>query len=71
MKYFVLEIQNGTSCLVTEAEDENPDKARQKGESAYHNVLHYAAVSNLPIHAAILVNEEGKPVMHECYYHRA
>ena len=71
MKYFVLEIQNGSSYLVTVAEDENPDVARQKGESAYHSVLSYAALSNLPMHAAILVNEEGKPVMNQCYYHRA
>lgn len=73
MQYYVLEIQqyaNGEyGHIVHFAYDENPDKARQKGESKYYEVLSAAAVSELPMHSAILVNAEGFPIMHACYKH--
>lgn len=29
----------------------------------------FAAVSNVPVHSAIIVSEEGFPVKHQCYKH--
>lgn len=49
--------------------DEEPDKARLKGESKYYEVLSAAAVSNVAEHSAILFTSEGFPLMHQCYKH--
>ena len=51
------------------AYDEDPDKARLKAESKYYEVLAAAAVSELPMHSAILFSAEGFPIMHQCYKH--
>ena len=72
IKFFVLEIQkleNGYAHLVHAVEDDDPNKARMKGEAAYYQVLAAAALSNLPVHSAILVSPEGFPVLHQCYKH--
>lgn len=74
-QYYVMEIQQYTNGeyghIVHFAYDENPEKARLKGESKYHEVLATAAVSELPSHAAILMTAEGFPVYHTCYKHSA
>lgn len=49
--------------------DADPDKARLKAESKYHEVLSRAAVSEHAEHAAILFTSEGFPLMHQCYKH--
>lgn len=49
--------------------DEDPDKARLKGESKYHEILAAAAISEVAEHAAILFTSEGFPLMHQCYKH--
>ena len=51
--------------------DEDPDKARLKGESKYFEILSQAAVSTLAEHAAILFTSEGFPLMHQCYKHES
>lgn len=73
-QYYVIEIQqyqNGEfGHLVHFAYDVDPAKARLKGESKYHEVLAAAAVSDLVMHGAILINaEDCVPVMHQCYAH--
>lgn len=72
-QFYVVEIQqysNGEfGHIVHYAYDADPDKARLKGESKYHEVLAAAAVSNLPSHAAIMFSTEGFPIMHQCYKH--
>ena len=74
-QYYIVEIQqyeNGEyGHIVHFAYDENPEKARLKGESTYHAVLSAAAVSDLPAHAAILMTAEGFPIYHQCYKHSA
>lgn len=74
-QYYVIEIQQYATGeyghLVHFAYDEDPDKARLKGESKYHEVLAAAAVSELPSHAAILMTAEGFPIYHQCYKHPA
>lgn len=72
-QFYIVEIQQYVSGeyghLVHYAYDEDPDKARLKGESKYHEVLAAAAVSNLPIHSAIMFSTEGFPILHQCYKH--
>lgn len=72
-QFYVLEIQQYASGefghIVHYAYDENPEMARLKGEAKYHEVLAAAAISELPMHSAILVNQAGFPVMHQSYVH--
>lgn len=74
-QYYILEIQqydNGEyGHIVHYAYDADPDRARLKGESKYHEVLAAAAISTLPSHAAILISSEAFPVMYQCYKHTA
>ena len=49
--------------------DEEPEKARLKGEAKYHEVLAAAALSDMAEHAAILFESNGVPLMHQCYKH--
>lgn len=73
-QYYVVEIQqyqNGEyGHIVHYAFDEDPDKARLKGESKYHEVLAAAAVSDLPSHAAIMFTTDGFCIMNQCYKHK-
>lgn len=56
MKYIVMEIQdnNGTVANLVTAYDE-----QRAAESAYHTILASAAVSNLTVHTAVLLDETG------------
>lgn len=49
--------------------DEDPDTARLKAESKYHQILGEAAVSKTLSDAAILFSTEGFPIMNQCYKH--
>ena len=70
-QFYIFEIQqyqNGEYGDIRHiAFDEDAEKARLKAESKYHEVLSAAAVSELPMHSAILVSSEGFPIMHQCY----
>lgn len=72
-QFYIVEIQQyadgSFGHLVHFAYDEDPDKARLKGESKYHEVLSAAAVSSLPSHAAIMFSTDGKSIMDQCYKH--
>ena len=64
--YIVTEIQkNGDqlSHLVT------THSTRNEAEGQFHQILAAAAVSNVPIHAAAMLSEEGFPLRNECYKH--
>lgn len=73
MQFYVVEIQQYSEDefghIVHYASDEDPQIARMKAESKYHEVLAAAAISELPSHAAILFNYEGSPLMYQCYKH--
>lgn len=62
--YIVLEIQtydDGTVGMINTAfEDQNLAKNK------YYSVLAAAAISGLPKHTAVLLNEEGISLRHEC-----
>ena len=72
-QYYVVEIQtyaNGTfGHIVHYVYDEDADKARLKGEAKFHEILSFAAVSELPCHSAIMFSTEGFPIMHQAYKH--
>ena len=68
MKYIVIEIQsteNSIATLVNDYADIN------KAKSKYHAVLSAAAVSKVPVHAAVIMTEEGDSIKHESYTHPA
>lgn len=67
MKIIVTEIQKFESGAMS-----TPSYAfdsQQAAEAKYHSILAGAAVSALPVHAAIMFSEEGFPLRHECYKH--
>jgi len=72
-QFYIMEIQqyeDGSYGDIKHfAYDEDADKARLKAESKYYEVLSAAAVSNLPMHSAILFSAEGFPLMNKCYKH--
>ena len=67
MKYLVIEIQKNTDGTVGNFvwSYDNIDEA----ESKYHSVLSIAAVSALPVHSAVILNETGYSVRSQCYTH--
>lgn len=67
MKYIVVEIQTAasTATIVTQHD------TRQAAEGKFHQVLAAAAVSSVPVHAAVLMTEEGFQLRSECYKHPA
>ncbi|MBP5311897.1 MAG: hypothetical protein J6112_03585 [Clostridia bacterium] len=74
-QYYIVEIQtyhNGEfGHLIHYAYDEDPNLARLKGESKYHEVLAAAAVSDTAVHSAIMFSTNGFPIMHQAYNHVA
>ena len=65
--YIILETQtnpNGTvGTLINSYEDRNA------AESKYHNVLAAAAISQLPLHCAFMLTDEGYTIKSEVYRH--
>lgn len=63
--YFCVEIQmyqGGTGATIVT--DHN---AKNEALSKYHTVLSYAAVSDLPCHACVVLDEEGRTVARESF----
>lgn len=63
--FIVIEIQ--TSDSVSTIVDSYAD--RLQAESKYHQILTAAAVSEVPKHGAVLLNDEGQRINSECYIH--
>lgn len=72
-QYYIMELQKYTDGSFGDikhiAYDEDPTRARLKGESKFYEILSAAAVSELPVHAAIMFTSEGVPVMNQRYVH--
>ena len=65
MKYIVTEIQlssQGTISNITTAYD-----TKAEAESHYHTVLAAAALSELPSHGAVIIDENCVPIAWEAY----
>ncbi len=66
----VKELANGEfEHVVSWAYDNDPAKARQKGESTYYTKLAAAAVSNYATHGVILFSQECYPIMNKNFVH--
>ena len=64
--YKVIELQSygdSTAHLVFDAATSN------EAQSKYHQVLAAAAISNVEVHAACILNNEGRLIMQQAYYH--
>ena len=65
--YVVMEIQtnsNGTvGTLINSYENQN------EAESKYHQILANASVSSLPVHSAIMMQNDGIYIKSERYFH--
>lgn len=61
----VMEIQKSTnvSTIVTAHE------TRSEAEQKYHTVLAYAAVSNIPVHSAVMISDNGDFIKTESFEH--
>lgn len=66
--YIVIELQKDAKGAVSNIVTSYDTLA--KAESHYYSILASAAVSNVPVHSAIIVSEEGFPVKHQCYKHQ-
>lgn len=67
MKYIVIELQKNAEGVLTNLVSTHETLA--EAESKYYTVLSYAAVSEIPVHSAIIVSEEGNPVKYNSYKH--
>lgn len=65
MLYYVIELQSNKSgaCIPVVYTDRN------QAEAKYHDILKYAAVSDVRKHGAILCNEDGFVIKSEVYNH--
>jgi hypothetical protein len=63
--YIVVEIQtsNTVATIVNAYEDRN------QAESKYHQILTAAALSSVPKHSAVLMNDVGQTIKNETYIH--
>lgn len=73
-QYYIMEIKQLSTgdyeYLMHSAWDEDPDKARLKAESKYHEILSSAAISETKKHSAIILSDESFPIMNECFRHK-
>lgn len=63
--FIVIEIQvtDKVATIVNSYSD------RLEAESKYHQILTAAAISDVPKHGAVLLNDEGQRINSECYIH--
>ena len=68
MNYVVIEAQtnNGSTAVLTTTKT-NLNEAENK----YHTVLAAAAISQVEVHSAALLNERGQFIKYECFEHTA
>ncbi len=65
--YIVIEIQTNDSGAIGTLVNSYAD--RNQAEQKYHAVLSAAAVSALPKHSAVMLDNDGVYVKGECYRH--
>ena len=68
--FIVLEIQTAADGSVSVLEPVLRP-TREEAESAYHSVLSCAALSAVPLHAAVLMTNEGAVLERKAYAHGA
>lgn len=63
--FIVIELQKSDTLSVLSDTYETRNQAEQK----YHTVLAYAAVSEIPKHSAVLLDEDGTFIKSESFEH--
>lgn len=63
--FIVIELQKNAEGVVSNIVTSH--ETLPEAESKYYSVLAAAAVSQIPVHSAIIVSEEGFPVKYQCY----
>ena len=64
-KFLVIEIQKNSEGVVSNIVTAYSDK--RQAESAYYTILAAAALSNLPVHTAMVIDDMGNTYHRECY----
>lgn len=67
MQYIVIEIQTNADGTVGNLVYSYTD--RNEAERQYHLILASAAVSELPAHSAVMLTNDGRCIMSQCYKH--
>ena len=67
--YTVIEMQ--TTNGVTAGVPAQTKETRDAAESVWHQMMAAAAVSNVEIHTAVILNAEGQIIRTGCYKHQA
>lgn len=67
MKYIVIELQKNSDGSVGNLVYAFNTKAQ--AESKYYSVLSAAAVSTVPVHSAILIQEDAMPIAFKSFTH--
>ena len=65
--YVVIELQKMSDDQLANLVTTHP--TLQEAQSKFHQVLSYAAVSKIPLHSCVLLNEDGYSVKVESYAH--
>ncbi len=66
MNYVVVEIQSGDTITALVNTYTNQNEA----EAKYHDILRFAALSNIPRHSATLLTDEGYYLKYDSYEHK-
>ena len=66
-QYIVIELQKNAEGQVSNLVTSHDSLA--KAENKYYTILASASISDVPVHSAIIVSEEGVPVKYQCYNH--
>lgn len=67
--FIVIELQNLAESNLTHLETVHA--TQEEAESKFHTIMAHAAVSEVPIHSATILDEKGCPVMYKSYTHKA
>ena len=67
MNYLVIEIQKFDNGSISTQTYSYTD--RDSADAKYHTILAGAAKSALPVHACVMITEDGRMVRSECYRH--
>lgn len=68
MKYLVIEIQKYADDSIGIPPIATYDSF-QEAASRYHTILASAAISNIPLHSALILNEAGQKIKLDNYQH--
>lgn len=63
--YFVIELQTNQDGSAANIVTQHTDK--NQALSKYHEILHYAAISELPVHTAAVLDEQGRQIAREAF----